>query len=1028
MNSSPPPPSFTLPPLGKSGAFPLTPSPTPSPDDENARFDLGTAKASQPSPRRVKGRTEAHVSEEDGRISMYVKLFDEMITTVLESESYLFSPRELWILRYILDLSYEPHYLLTRLLLRRPSKIHPYTSVVNSYSSELGEQGVKRAMRALSKPLPVPQEIVDSEPVFVAEPEPVAGPSRTPLTPLAPTRSYPTPMSSKAQGKQKQRPSVGLKPWSTLPSGLTPEEEKADPDLAEALKESLWAAKVGRVELDEDGSAIDSPPPARSRSVSGGSTASTESTSSRSSSGRKTPSRGVEEFTLEPRPPAPINLLARDETTLSLDDLMSCISAEDLRRVAKTKKIPPSSLLNRESVTTALRGMARKQTVLCFTPVKGKSKPAQTQSTLPFSPARSPSSRVTSESLLVNQLLPYLGHAAIQLSAELQALIARVNLIFSRTPPLTAGGASLMLPSILVTSHKRRYPDYGPPTRSMIWKDRDELLTWERAVSWESVVADALGETWQEQRKNPMPGMGMKIPMLSRTEGAKVVKRIWEGVWEVWTGLVQGDKGQAVDSAQETGGLVGDRFKTGHVLTRIVYKGATALGILHEYDNECMVLKALLAQRRWRRSKRGAWYDRLALVLMNHYNESPEQKEEKLREATQVCIDGLLDEDTHLIYRPALSRRLTRLESKLNLPSDERHISYASLNKCETRELTAPRMPDNMGQPKFRARSESVRADREASLGLGNGDEEARAGGLQQTGKSVWLGREGEVTVEGWVLEWWEAKGYKGFHSESSILTTLFTLLMWPVLFSPLPGAFETPYQTAPLDLGEDTFAPSRQDAIEARLEAMSKTSTALGMLREVDTRERPRATWAIGVNWEYSQEDLEEVLECLGGRAMAGVCRMLAEEYRHRCSGVPDLIVWDYANKEARFVEVKGPGDSLSETQKVWIDVLLSSGIAVEVCRVKAKNPTTAQLEKERKRKAGPGVNGAGASTGIEVKREKRVKQSFERGVDGEFVELDEIGGSLGKDEEDEGWEKEDESRYESGDEGKPEGKWARA
>jgi len=43
-----------------------------------------------------------------------------------------------------------------------------------------------------------------------------------------------------------------------------------------------------------------------------------------------------------------------------------------------------------------------------------------------------------------------------------------------------------------------------------------------------------------------------------------------------------------------------------------------------------------------------AWYDRLALVLMNHYNSSPEEKEEKLIEATQVCIDGLLDEDTHM--------------------------------------------------------------------------------------------------------------------------------------------------------------------------------------------------------------------------------------------------------------------------------------------------------------------------------------------------------------------------------------------
>lgn len=82
----------------------------------------------------------------------------------------------------------------------------------------------------------------------------------------------------------------------------------------------------------------------------------------------------------------------------------------------------------------------------------------------------------------------------------------------------------------------------------------------------------------------------------------------------------------------------------GHILTRVVSKGSTALGILHEYDQECETLRALLAQRVWRRGKRGAWYDRLALVLMNHYGGD----EEKKREAVEVCLDGLEDADTHL--------------------------------------------------------------------------------------------------------------------------------------------------------------------------------------------------------------------------------------------------------------------------------------------------------------------------------------------------------------------------------------------
>lgn len=33
---------------------------------------------------------------------------------------------------------------------------------------------------------------------------------------------------------------------------------------------------------------------------------------------------------------------------------------------------------------------------------------------------------------------------------------------------------------------------------------------------------------------------------------------------------------------------------------------------------------------------------------MNHFKASEAQKIEKLEEATQVCIDGLLDPDTHL--------------------------------------------------------------------------------------------------------------------------------------------------------------------------------------------------------------------------------------------------------------------------------------------------------------------------------------------------------------------------------------------
>jgi Fanconi-associated nuclease 1 len=421
---------------------------------------------------------------------------------------------------------------------------------MTTYSPEIGEQGVKAAARTLSHEISIPADLLRDEPN--AEPD---ASSRLPVTPGVPARSYPTPESSKDAKKRLEGRKL---PWADLPTGLTPEEERSDPDLAAAIRESMWASRVGRVELDEDGTVVDSPPPERatpSRSVSGSSTSSTTAQPSR-------PVQYDEVFSLEPKQPRPVVTLANSERNMTLEDIMSCVSADELKKLARARKVPTAGLINRQSTVDALKALASKQTTLGFTPVKGKSK--DTQATLPFTPKRT----TNSEDLLIKSLMPLLGHGAVQLTPELHSLIGRVNLIFSRTPPLTATSSSLMLPSILVTSHKRRYPEYGPPTRSKIWQSRDELLIWERAVHWESVVGDAMGDSWAEMRKNPLPRMGMRTEMLGRVEGAKVVKRIWEGIWPVWQELVAGEGGKSVDPTKEDGGLVGDRFKTGKSIMR----------------------------------------------------------------------------------------------------------------------------------------------------------------------------------------------------------------------------------------------------------------------------------------------------------------------------------------------------------------------------------------------------------------------------------------------------------------------------
>ena len=57
-------------------------------------------------------------------------------------------------------------------------------------------------------------------------------------------------------------------------------------------------------------------------------------------------------------------------------------------------------------------------------------------------------------------------------------------------------------------------------------------------------------------------------------------------------------------------------------------------------------------------------------------------------------------------------------------------------------------------------------------------------------------------------------------------------------------------------------------------------------------------------------------------------ICGLQAKDYSGSGGGVPDLIVWNHKKREAKFVEVKGPGDILSETQKV--QAVLVAGIPV--------------------------------------------------------------------------------------------------
>lgn len=86
-------------------------------------------------------------------------------------------------------------------------------------------------------------------------------------------------------------------------------------------------------------------------------------------------------------------------------------------------------------------------------------------------------------------------------------------------------------------------------------------------------------------------------------------------------------------------------------------------------------------------------------------------------------------------------------------------------------------------------------------------------------------------------------------------------MIFWDILFLPLPGVFETPYQTAPLDLATDAFFPLRRSEINARL-AEIENGHGPDILRRTHEIEKGRETWCVGLSWAYAIDDLLEIVE----------------------------------------------------------------------------------------------------------------------------------------------------------------------
>ncbi|KAF9431030.1 hypothetical protein BGZ94_000029 [Podila epigama] len=621
---------------------------------------------------------------------------------------------------------------------------------------------------------------------------------------------------------------------------------------------------------------------------------------------------------------------------------------------------------------------------------------------------------------LIDKILQIAG-SCVKIYPNVIRVFERLHLVFYRTKEYTEKPA--LIEAILAKIGQRTFPTYEITRTNTVFKNRDELLQYEEAMKihyeLSNLIDSAMGpgrdavvyvrdpdqplDRATNQRKAALTkarsdasNNGLDREQVRRNEVVAIYERVIqeaERIRDAWRMHVTVETGKM--SAQSPDYFL-LRFSPGWVYTQILRLELRALAFLKRFEEESLLLHELLDQHVYSLGARGSWYDRLALIKSNY---SVEKRLGK-KEALEVCMTALRDKHVHAVDANLIQARIVRLESELKVAFRERHdFSYLTLRKAQKRILTGERLntPGTIA-PAYASSHAYSYVPRSGGIGSSNHP-------IAQQ-RPLWRNIDGsDCGVEELALSYYGMLGYRGYHSENSILATLFGLLFWDILFAPQPGVFETLYQTEPLDLRTDAFFLNRQQMILGRLEDIAKsclneyspedlvsehkdgtfdevdasdirrvdekrdkvsmpqsiitelgleeaplsgdveqtqdvktdgTSTTLAtsdvkveqaedplarkrrecfylnQIQTMDELYREKKVVCVGVNWSFEREELLQIAECIGGPAC-----------------------WNYEKKLVKFVEVKGPGDRLSSKQQVWIDLLTSLNVDIELCIV---------------------------------------------------------------------------------------------
>jgi len=189
--------------------------------------------------------------------------------------------------------------------------------------------------------------------------------------------------------------------------------------------------------------------------------------------------------------------------------------------------------------------------------------------------------------------------------------------------------------------------------------------------------------------------------------------------------------------------------------------------------------------------------------------------------------------------------------------------------------------------------------------------------------------------VEIAVAEYYEALDGRAscYYVENSLFNAVLGLLLWDVIFAPLPGAFYNSFQYRPSDFYLPDFCARRSDLLAQVWESIDSNED---IWRIVSARwQQKQGLMNPLVSWQVIDLQLIRLaLERIDYRHWRAVFDRILRDLRNNRSGFPDLVYFPSGGGYC-LIEVKGPGDSLQKNQQPWMQYFHQHGIPHQLARV---------------------------------------------------------------------------------------------